>query len=328
MDDPTGYGRIIRVGDRVRAIVEERDADPAQREIREVGVSVYAFDGTGLADTLASIGNDNEQGEFYLTDVIAELASGGGVVPIDAADPADVQGINTHEQLADVNAEMRRRINRLHMEAGVWMQDPASVYIDAGVTVAPTTRIYSGTHLEGDVQVGAGAELGPDTIVRDAAIGAGAKVWYSVVRNAEIGEGVEIGPYASIRPGTVMAAGSKAGTFVELKATKLGPGSKVPHLSYMGDATIGEDSNIGAGTITCNYDGYHKHATMIGDRVFIGSDTMLVAPVEIGDDAITGAGSVITRDVPPGSLGVERSPQKEVPGYAARRARLAESEGE
>jgi bifunctional UDP-N-acetylglucosamine pyrophosphorylase/glucosamine-1-phosphate N-acetyltransferase len=328
VSDPTGYGRVIRVGDRIRAIVEERDADEAQREISEVAASTYVFEGAGLVDTLADLGNENEQGEYYLTDAIAAMASDGGVSAVVVGDPQEVLGVNTHEQLSAADAAMRRRINAEWMEAGVWMQDPDTVYIDASVRLASGVRLYPGTHLEGDVVIGGDTEIGPNTVVRDSQIGSGCRVWFSVVRGAEVADGVDVGPYASLRPGTVMADDSKAGTFVELKATSLGKGSKVPHLSYVGDASIGEHSNLGAGTITCNYDGFNKHRTVIGDRVFIGSDTMLVAPVEIEDDAYTGAGSVITKDVAAGALAVERSSQKEMPGYADRRARLAESEGE
>ena len=328
LDDPTGYGRVIRVGDRVRAIVEERDADDAQREIDEVAVSTYVFEGAGLVETLVEVGNDNEQGEYYLTDAVAAMASEGGVAAITVDDSQEVQGVNTHEQLAAAGATMRRRINTEWMEAGVWMQDPDSVYIEASVQLTAGVRLYPGTHLEGDTTVGANTEIGPNTVIRDSHIGSGCRIWFSVVRNVQLADSVEVGPYASLRPGTEMADGSKAGSFVELKATSLGAGSKVPHLSYIGDATIGEASNIGAGTITCNYDGFNKHRTVIGDRVFIGSDTMLVAPVHIEDDAYTGAGSVITKDVAAGALAVERSPQKELPGYSDRRARLADSEGE
>jgi bifunctional UDP-N-acetylglucosamine pyrophosphorylase/glucosamine-1-phosphate N-acetyltransferase len=328
MPDPTGYGRVIRVGDRVRAIVEQRDADEVQRAIDEVAVSTYVFEGAGLVETLSSISNENEQREYYLTDAVAAMASEGGVAAVAGADAREVQGVNTHEQLASADAEMRRRINRDWMEAGVWMQDPASTFIEGSVTLAAGVRLYAGTHLEGGTAIGSGSEIGPDTVVRDSVVGENSKIWFSVVRGARIGDGVQVGPYASLRPGTVLGDATKAGTFVEMKATTVGRGSKVPHLSYMGDATIGENSNVGAGSITCNYDGYKKHATVIGDRVFIGSDTMLVAPVEIADDAYTGAGSVITKDVSQGALAVERSLQKELPGYADRRARLAESEGE
>ncbi len=326
MGDPTGYGRVVRRGDRVAAVVEERDADDEERAITEVAVSTYAFDGAALATALDAIGRDNAQGEYYLTDVIAVLAGDGGVAAAAGADPSEVQNVNSHDQLARVAAAMRDRINQGLMEDGVWMQDPARTYIDAGVAVEAGARIYPDVHLEGETRVAAGAEIGPAVFARDAVIGHNAKVWYAVLREAKVGEGAEVGPYASLRPGTEMMAGAKIGTFVETKATTVGKGSKVPHLSYMGDATIGEDSNIGAGTITCNYDGYRKHPTTIGDRVKIGSDTMLVAPLEVGDDAWTGAGSVISKDVAPGSLAVERSQQREVPGYAARRARQAERE--
>ncbi len=326
MDDPTGYGRVVRRDDRVAAVVEERDANDEERAITEVAVSTYVFDGAARGAALGEIGRDNAQGEYYLTDAIAVLAGNGGVAAAPGADPTEVQGVNSHDQLARVAAEMRDRINLGLMESGVWMQDPARTYIDAAVAVEPGARIYPDVHLEGETSVAAGAEVGPAVFARNAVIGPDAKVWYSVLREAVVGEGAEVGPYASLRPGTEMLAGSKIGTFVETKATTVGRGSKVPHLSYMGDTTIGEDSNIGAGTITCNYDGYHKHPTRIGDRVKIGSDTMLVAPVEVGDDAWTGAGSVISKDVTPGSLAVERSQQREVPGYAARRARQAERE--
>ncbi|MCJ7725074.1 MAG: bifunctional UDP-N-acetylglucosamine diphosphorylase/glucosamine-1-phosphate N-acetyltransferase GlmU [Acidimicrobiia bacterium] len=324
MPDPTGYGRVIRDGDRVVAIVEERDATDEQRAVSEVAVSTYAFEGPALAAALAKIGNDNTQGEYYLTDAIASIAADGVVRAMTGADAAEVQGVNSLGQLAAVNATMRDRIVAGWMANGVWVQDPARTYLDAGVTLEPGARLYADVHLEGSTSVATGATVGPGVFAVDSTIGPRARVWYSVLRSAEVGEDTEVGPYASLRPGTVMEAGSKIGTFVETKATTVGKRSKVPHLSYMGDTVIGEDSNIGAGSITCNYDGYHKHATVIGDRVRIGSDTMLVAPVEVGDDGWTGAGSVISRDVPPGALGVERSAQREVPGYAARRARQAE----
>jgi bifunctional UDP-N-acetylglucosamine pyrophosphorylase/glucosamine-1-phosphate N-acetyltransferase len=326
MSDPTGYGRVVRDGDRVVAIVEERDTDEAQRAIREVAVSTYAFDGDALTGALAVIGRDNAQGEYYLTDGIGVIAGIGLVTAVAGADSQEVQGVNSLDHLAAVASTMRERIILRWMRAGVWVQDPARTYIDAGVTLEPGARIYADVHLEGGTTVAAGATVGPDVFAVDSTIGPGARVWYSVLRSAEVGEDAEVGPYASLRPGTVMAAGSKIGTFVETKATVVGPGSKIPHLSYVGDATIGEQSNIGAGTITCNYDGYHKHPTVIGDRVRIGSDTMLVAPVEIGDDGWTGAGSVISKNVSPGALAVERSAQREMPGYAARRARKAEAE--
>ena len=328
MPDPAGYGRVVREDGEVARIVEERDADAAARAIDEVAVSTYAFDGEALVAALGRLTAENDQGEFYLTDAVGLVGGLGMVAGFEIADHAEALGVNSHDQLATVEAAMRARINRGWMTAGVRMVDPDRVYVDASVTLEAGATIYPGVHLSGASRVAAGAVVGPDTFVIDSTIGRSARVWYSVVRGSEVGEYAEVGPYASLRPGTVLGAGTKAGTFVEVKASTIGRGSKVPHLSYIGDATIGEDSNIGAGTITCNYDGFRKHHTTIGSRVFIGSDTMLVAPVEIGDDAITGAGSVITRDVSPGALAVERSPQQEIPGYAERRARKADSEGE
>jgi bifunctional UDP-N-acetylglucosamine pyrophosphorylase / glucosamine-1-phosphate N-acetyltransferase len=324
--DPTGYGRVVRDETAIRRIVEESDADEETRAIDEVAASTYAFGHDALEAALGSLGDGNAQGELYLTDAVEALVTDG--VQSVAGHPDEVLGVNSQEQLATVTEIMRRRINAALMRAGVVMPDPGRVYVDAGVDIAAGARLYPGTHLEGTTTVGEGAQVGPDSFVVDSDVGPGARVWYSVVRGASIGPGVDVGPYASLRPGTVLHEGAKAGTFVEVKASVVGRGSKVPHLAYLGDATIGEDTNIGAGTVTCNYDGYQKHETHIGDRVFIGSDTMLVAPVTIGDDAVTGAGSVITRDVAPGSLAVERSPQKEIPGYAERRAKQAETEGE
>jgi len=327
MPDPAGYGRVRREGDRVVGIVEDRDATPEQRAIDEVAVSTYAFEGSALAAALGGLARDNDQGEYYLTDAIGLLAASGPVRGVPVADPAEVQGVNSHAQLAEVAAEVRRRINAAWMAAGVWMLDPGRVYLDATVSLEAGARLYPEVHLEGSSTVAAEAEVGPQVFAVDSTIGPGARVWYAVLRGAEVGEGAQVGPFASLRPGTRLAAGSKVGTFVETKNTVVGRGSKVPHLSYMGDATIGEEANVGAGTITCNYDGRNKHRTVIGDRAFIGSDTMLVAPVQIGADAVTGAGSAITRDVPAGALAVERSPQREVPGYAAKKARKAQEKG-
>jgi bifunctional UDP-N-acetylglucosamine pyrophosphorylase/glucosamine-1-phosphate N-acetyltransferase len=206
------------------------------------------------------------------------------------------------------------------MESGVWMLDPERTYVDDTVTIEPGARIYPGVHLEGDTRVGAGAQVGPDVFALDSTIGAGSTVWYAVLRGATVGADCEVGPYASLRPGTVLEKGAKVGTFVETKNTTLGEGAKAPHLTYLGDATVGARSNIGAGSITCNYDGYQKHETVIGEDVFIGSDTMLVAPLTIGDGAVTGAGSAITDDVEEGALAIERSEQKVIPGYSQRRA--------
>ncbi|HSM01334.1 MAG TPA: bifunctional UDP-N-acetylglucosamine diphosphorylase/glucosamine-1-phosphate N-acetyltransferase GlmU [Acidimicrobiia bacterium] len=327
MPDPTGYGRVVRKDGGIVGIVEESDADDATLALDEVSVSTYVFDGAALGDALGRLDDDNHQGEYYLTDVVGMLAAGSSVGAV-VTHHEETLGVNSHDQLAAADAVMRRRINADWMQKGVWMQDPERVYVDATATLEPGARIYPGVHIEGTSTVGADAQIGPDTFLLDSAVGRGSRVWYSVLRGARVDEGVDVGPYASLRPGTVLHQGSKAGTFVEVKASEVGKGSKVPHLSYIGDATIGEDSNIGAGTITCNYDGFQKHRTVIGSRVFVGSDTMLVAPVELGDGSFTGAGSVISKDVGPGALGVERSPQKEIPGYADRRARKVDEKGE
>lgn len=324
--DPTGYGRIVRDGESVIAIIEHRDAAPAQRAIDEINTSVYAFDGLLLADALDEIGTDNDQGECYLTDVVAVLAGRGERVRAMRIEAIEALGVNSHAELADAAAELRRRINRRWMESGVFMQDPRRVYIDAAARLAPGVVLYPDVHLEGRTAIGAGATLGPGVFVADSEIGARTRVSHSVLVDVVVGEDCTIGPYTHLRPGTDLGGGSKAGAFVEIKATSIGRGTKVPHLAYVGDAVIGQGSNIGAGSITANHDGFAKHRTVIGDRVRIGSGTVLVAPVEIGDDAYTGAGSVITKNVSPGALAVERSSQRELPGYAARRQGKADRE--
>jgi len=317
---PYGYGRVIRTGaGSLERVVEERDASAVQKEITEVNAGVYAFKGGLLSDALAELAPDNAQSEFYLPDVLPILLARGQQVALVEAEPHEARGVNSHDQLAQAESVLRSRINQYWQRQGVSMQDPSRVYIDAEVVLSPSVRLYPGVHLEGSTRVQDGAVIGPDVFAADSSIGPGARVWYSVLRNAEVGAGAEVGPYASLRPGSVLGARTKVGTFVEIKNTSLGDDAKVPHLSYMGDASIGARSNIGAGSITCNFDGYQKHHTEIGEDAFIGSDTMLVAPVVIGDKAVTGAGSVITRDVGEGALAVERSVQKEVPGYAARR---------
>jgi len=319
--DPSGYGRVVRdESGAISGIVEHRDCTPAQLEIDEINAGIYAVRAGRLLDALKQVSNDNAQGEYYLTDVIGILVAEGGRVTAVKASPQEVMGINSQEQLAEARKELQQRTNRKLMEAGVAIIDPDRTYIDETVTVAPGATIYPGTHLEGSTSIGAGTRVGPDVFAVDSTVGADATVWYSVLRGAVVGDGCDVGPFASLRPGTVMEPGAKVGTFVETKNTTLGPGAKAPHLTYLGDATIGARANIGAGTITCNYDGYQKHPTEVGEDAFIGSDTMLVAPVRIGDRAITGAGSTITRDVEDDALAVERSDQKEIPGYSQRRA--------
>ena len=316
--DPTGYGRVVRDGDRITGIVEERDATAVQRAITEVNTSIYAFARNSLVEALRFLNTDNDQGEEYLTDVIARMASS----HVDAVlAPAEiVAGVNDRAQLAAAAAVLRRRILNDHMVAGATIVDPAATYVGADVTLGTDVVLLPGTHLEGRTSVGAGAVIGPDTRLVDAVVEDGATVAYSVVLEARVGPQATVGPFTYLRPGTHLERKTKAGAFVEMKNSTVGEGSKVPHLSYVGDTTIGRGSNIGAATVTVNYDGYAKHATVIGDGVRIGSDTMLVAPVSIGDHAFTGAGSVITKDVPPGALAVERTEQRIIEGYAQRRA--------
>jgi bifunctional UDP-N-acetylglucosamine pyrophosphorylase/glucosamine-1-phosphate N-acetyltransferase len=302
LDDPTGYGRIIRgPGRAVERIVEERDATPEERATREVNTSVWVFDRAALRTALTRIDRSNAQHEFYLTDVVSVLGDKGEQVEaFTAVDPAEALGANSRVELADVAALMRRRINVRHMLDGVTMVDPASTFVDAGVTIGSDTVIHPMTHLHGTTAIGAGAEIGPNVRLVDTTVGDGAVVLNAVAKEAEIGAGAQVGPFAYLRPGAVLEEGAKAGTYVEVKKSRIGKGSKVPHLSYIGDAEIGKNVNIGAGTITCNYDGETgiKSKTVIGDDVLIGSDTMLVAPVKVGKGAVTGAGTVVTNDIP------------------------------
>ncbi len=318
---PSGYGRVIRDAEgSVVDVVEEKDCTEEQRAITEINVGLYAVGAGALTTAVRSLSAVNAQGEYYLTDIVSKLVAAGSTWRVVPASIEEVAGVNSQDQLAEAGAALRREINAGLMASGVWMQDPDRTYIDAGVVVEPGARIYPGVHLEGSTVVGADAVVGPDVLAVDSEIGAGSVVMYSVLRGAVVGSDCHVGPYASLRKGTVLGDGAKAGTFVETKNTMLGPGAKAPHLSYLGDATVGARSNIGAGTITCNYDGFDKHPTVIGEDAFIGSDTMLVAPLRIGDRALTGAGSVISRDVAEDALAVERTEQKEIPGYAQRRA--------
>jgi len=304
LDDPTGYGRVLRdPSGEVRAIVEEADATEDERAIREVNPSIYCFRRSLLAPALRRLEPENAQGEYYLTDVIGVLRKAGhrvGAVPV--ADAQEILGVNDRVHLAAAEAAMRRRTNERWMRAGVTMVDPAATYIDVGVTLAPDVRLLPNTILEGRTVVGEGAVVGPDTHLCDTTVGARAVVTHTVAREAEIAEDCTVGPYASLRPGTRLSPGAHVGTFVEVKASEIGPGAKVPHLAYVGDAQIGARANIGAGTITANYDGRRKHRTVVGPDARIGSNTVLVAPVEVGAGAYTGAGAVVRTDVPPGAL--------------------------
>jgi len=319
--DPTGYGRIIRADDdSLLRIVEERDADEIQRDILEVNSGVYAFDAIKLAGAIGKLKNDNSQGELYLTDVIEILRNEGGkIAAVLIDDFIEILGVNDRVQLAESAALLRDRINEDLMRDGVTIVDPLSTWVDATATVASDVVLMPGTAISGTTTVAAGAVIGPRTTLVDCTVGTGARVIESRCTEAIIGDGASVGPYTFLRPGTKLLPHSKVGAYVEMKNATLGEGSKVPHLSYVGDAVIGEGSNIGAATIFVNYDGVEKHYTVVGDHVRIGSDSMLVAPVTIGDGAYTAAGSVITEDVPPGAIGVGRAKQRNVIGWVLRK---------
>ncbi len=304
LPDPTGYGRILRGKDGgVEQIIDHWDASPEEREIDEVNTSIYCFRHNLLAPALRRLSPENAQGEYYLTDVIAVLRQAGHkVIAMTAPETAEALGVNDRSQLAEAEGALRLRINARWMREGVTMADPSRTYIDAGVTLASEVSLLPGVVLEGRTQIGAGAVIGPDTRLTDTIVGEGATVTYSVAREAEIGDGVSVGPFTHLRPGARLGRGAKAGSFVEIKSSEVAEGAKVPHLAYVGDAEIGAGANIGAGTITANYDGRAKHRTKVGAGAHIGSNTVLVAPVEVGEGAYTGAGAVVTGDVPAGAL--------------------------
>jgi bifunctional UDP-N-acetylglucosamine pyrophosphorylase/glucosamine-1-phosphate N-acetyltransferase len=327
VDEPGGYGRVLREGTRLIGIVEETDLSPSQRAIREMSTLVYVFRREDLYKALPLVGRENRQREFYLPDVLGILMEKGERVSVVEGDFGGWAGVNSRQTLATLERIMRERINDRHMDAGVTLVDPATTFIDVDVRIGIDTVVHPLSFLEGTTRIGAAAVVGPVTRIVDSRVGDGAVVQFSVVRGARIGPRTTVGPYAHVRPGTVLKEGARAGSFVEIKASEVGSGAKVPHLSYIGDSVVGKGTNIGAGTITVNYDGYRKHRTVIEDEVRIGSDTMLVAPVRVGKGAVTGAGSVITRDVPAGALAVERSEQRVVPGYRKRKDAEAAAKG-
>jgi bifunctional UDP-N-acetylglucosamine pyrophosphorylase/glucosamine-1-phosphate N-acetyltransferase len=321
VDDPTGLGRIVRGADGgVRAIVEERDATDEQRTIREINAGVYVGDAAAIRRALGRIDADNDQGEQYFTDVLGLLVDEGAPVGGHVAeDPDDVLGCNDRAELAARRRTLNDRVLGDLMRSGVTVVDPQTTWVDVTASVAPDAVLEPGTQLRGTTSVAAGAVVGPDSTLVDAEVGEGAVVVRSHVLGSVIGPEAAVGPFSYLRPGTRLARGAKVGAFVETKNVEVGEGSKVPHLSYVGDATIGRGANIGAATVFVNYDGVAKHHTTIGDEVRIGSDTMLVAPVTVGDGAYTAAGSVITSDVPPGAMAVARAPQRNVAGWVRRR---------
>jgi bifunctional UDP-N-acetylglucosamine pyrophosphorylase/glucosamine-1-phosphate N-acetyltransferase len=323
LDDPAGYGRIVRdESGGIAAIVEQKDLAAGQDVIAEVNTGTYCFDVRVLLEHLRRLDTDNAQGEYYLTDMVGVFNSEElRVVSASTDQPEETLGVNSRVQLAEAAGVMQRRVNERHMLEGVTMVDPSMVWVGPHVEIARDVVIEPMTFMMGETVVGEGAALGPNTRVTNSTIGADATVDSSIVIDAVVGDGATVGPLAYLRPGTVLETGAKAGTSVEIKNSTVGEGSKVPHLSYIGDATIGTGVNVGAGTITCNYDGVSKHPTVIEDDVFIGSDTMLIAPVRIGRGAVTGAASAIAHDVPEGALGIERSDQREIEGWADRRKR-------
>ncbi|WP_280905016.1 bifunctional UDP-N-acetylglucosamine diphosphorylase/glucosamine-1-phosphate N-acetyltransferase GlmU [Streptomyces sp. MAA16] len=320
--DATGYGRIVRddATGAVTGIVEHKDATDAQRAIREINSGVFAFDGQLLADALKKVRTDNSQGEEYLTDVLGILREAGHRVGASVAgDHREIAGINNRVQLAEARRILNDRLLEAAMLAGVTVVDPATTWVDVAVTFEQDALVHPGTQLLGVTHLGEGAEVGPNSRLKDTRVGAGARVDNTVADGAQVGAGATVGPYAYLRPGTRLGARSKVGTYVETKNASVGEGTKVPHLSYVGDATIGEFTNIGAASVFVNYDGQDKHHTTIGSHCRTGSDNMFVAPVTIGDGAYTAAGSVITKDVPPGSLAVARGQQRNIEGWVARK---------
>lgn len=331
LDDPGSYGRIVRddSGDLVRIVEAKAPGDATAEElaIQEVNAGTYAFAAAPLADALERIDNDNAQGEYYLGDVLPLLREAGLRVAVHAAPDSTVMlGVNTRAELALAEEEVRRRILEAHMLAGVTVVDPRSTWVDVDVEIAADARIEPGCSLRRGTTVGAHSVVGPLTTLIDARLGEGVTVPHSYLVECEVLDGAHVGPFAYLRPGALLSQGARAGSFVEIKNSRIGEGAKVPHLSYIGDAEVGAGANVGAGTITANYDGFRKHRTVIGANVRLGVDTMLIAPVEVGDSAYTGAGAVVQEDVPDGALALSQNEQRNIDGYAERKAAKAKEE--
>ncbi len=326
VEEPTGYGRVIRDKQgRVKRIVEQKDASPQEIEVLEINTGIYCFESAGLFEALDKVTPANAQGEYYLTDIIKTYAAEGRAVgAMLLANQAEAAGINDRVQLAEVERVIRSRVLLELMRSGVTVVDPQSTFVDRGARIGRDTTIYPFTFIEGSTTVGEDCVIGPDTRLVNSVVGSGVTIQNSIVLESYIQDRCSIGPFSYIRPETRLGEDVKVGDFVEIKKSDIGNGSKVPHLAYVGDATVGRKVNIGAGTITCNYDGQQKWPTHIGDRAFIGSNTNLVAPVKIGAGATTGAGSTITRDVPDGALGVERAKQALVLDWESRKKSKAE----
>ncbi|WP_126424678.1 bifunctional UDP-N-acetylglucosamine diphosphorylase/glucosamine-1-phosphate N-acetyltransferase GlmU [Brevibacillus marinus] len=316
--DPTGYGRIVRdeAGEVLR-IVEHKDASETERKIQEINTGIYCFDNEKMWGVLAQVGNDNVQGEYYLTDCIELLRQAGEkVTAFILAEPAEASGVNDRVQLAEVEAYMRRRICERHMRNGVTIVDPAHTYIDSDVTIGADTIIHPGTYLRGRTQIGADCVIGPQADLTDVVIADKVSLSYAVIKGSQVETEAVVGPYAQVRPGSRIGSKVKVGNFVELKNADVGAGSKIPHLSYVGDAEIGESVNIGCGTITVNYDGAVKHKTIVEDHAFIGCNSNLIAPIRVGKHAYVAAGSTVNQDVPADALAIARERQVNKLGYA------------
>jgi bifunctional UDP-N-acetylglucosamine pyrophosphorylase / glucosamine-1-phosphate N-acetyltransferase len=322
LDDPTGYGRVIREGGKVSRIVEHKDCSPEQRAVKECNAGIYSVDAAFLWKALAEIKPVNAQGEYYLTDLVEMAAKVGPVGAVDA-DATETAGVNDKVELAARARVLQQRINEAHMRAGVSIQDPATAYIEEGITIGTDTEIGPMVSLTAGTVIGKGVTIGQGSVLTASHVADGTHIKpYSVLEEARVGERCIIGPFSRLRPATELAEDVHLGNFVETKKARIGKGSKANHLTYLGDAVIGAGCNIGAGTITCNYDGVNKHLTELGDGVFIGSDSQLVAPVKVGDGGYVGAGTTVTKNVPPGSLAVSRAPQVTKEGWvAAKKAR-------
>ncbi len=329
LEDPSGLGRVVEDAGVVR-VVEERDATEDEREIGLVNLGLYAFELSEVRDAIGRVTRENSQDELYLTDVLEIIGSRSRAVTYRLKDLEEANLVNDRSQLARAEEILRRRILDAHMREGVTVRDPVSTHIEASVRIGRDTVILPGTFLRGATSIGSDCVIGPSTDLHDTVVADGARVEHSVGRGAEVGEGATVGPYAFLRPGTVLGPEAKVGAYCEVKNTRVGRGSKVPHLSYVGDAEIGEDANLGAGTITANFDGQNKNRTTIGDGAFTGINTNLIAPVTIGDDAYTGAGSVVSKDVPPGKLAVGWPARaiKESPQSRRKRMREDEAKGQ
>ncbi|MCX7800481.1 MAG: bifunctional UDP-N-acetylglucosamine diphosphorylase/glucosamine-1-phosphate N-acetyltransferase GlmU [Fimbriimonadales bacterium] len=321
MDDPFGYGRILRDAEgRPMGIVEEKDATPEQKALREVCVSVYCFQARTLFRLLKTLRNDNAQGEYYLTDMVGAIyRDGGNTVCVRVQDTEMLMGVNDRWQLAEAARVLRTRILRAHALAGVTIVDPGSTHVGPDVEIGADSTLLPNTVLEGRTVVGAGCAIGPNTVLRNATVEDGASVVCSFVADSTVGAGSRVGPFAHLRGGTRLGSGARVGNFVEMKNVEFGASSSAAHLTYLGDASVGESVNVGAGTITCNYDGFTKHRTRIGDGAFVGSNSTLIAPVTIGEGSVVGAGSVIRHDVPKDALAIARADQVLKEGWAARR---------